>query len=721
MAALIERDDETGRLHDAISEAKAGRGTTIVIEGVPGIGKTALLDATRDIAAAADLRVFSTRAIELERGLGFAVVRDTFEPVLRAWSVAERHTVLDGAARLAAGPLGLPDADAAPVELAPAIHGLYWLTANLADRGPMLLAIDDLHWSDEPSLLFLTYLARRVAELPMVVCVTTRPVEHEASSRVLTALSAEAGDVLRPRALSDDGVTRLVGEMLSARAAPEFSAACMQASGGNPFLLVEELAALRDEGVAPTAIEAARIDDLRPDTITRSLVARISRLGPAASRVASAVAVLSTDLELRHVAGLAGLSHEATSDAIAGLRREGILAVADRLAFIHPLVQTAVYEDIPPSERALAHLRAARMLDADGVTDRVAPHLLSGEPLGDPWVVERLRTAATAALSNGTPASAAAMLLRALAEPPAEDERSSLRLDLGRALARDGDLDRAALAMQQALDKVDDPVARAGIALELGRVHRLAGRSAEAVTVLDQAVSALPAGHHDEEASLEGEIAFASHMGLPAKGWIDRFAAVAERADRPSLPDRLVRSFYSYVAATTGTGTAEEVARLARSGVAPADETDPPALLQLAAAGLTMSGAAGDALRLLDRAIETTQQMGDVVQYGFVSLTRSFMAYRAGRIRELEADANAGLPVAVDGFLDLPWAVAAVVLALIEHGSPDEGAKVLTEHGLDTTTELHDRGRRIPVLHPGSPTWRARSATGRDRRPRAMP
>ena len=245
-------------------------------------------------------------------------------------------------------------------------------------------------------------------------------------------------------------------------------------------------------------------------------------------------------------------------------------------------------------------------------------------------------------------------------------------------------------------------MARAGIALELGRVHRLAGRSAEAVTANDQAASALPAGHHEEEASLKGRSRSRVTWGFPRRG--------GSTASRPlqSVPMGprcqigwcafllLRRRYYRH---RLGRGGRQD---LARSGVAPAEQTDPPALLQLAAAGLTMSGAAGDAPRLLDRAIETTQQMGDVVQYGFVSLTRSFMAYRAGRIRELEADANAGLPVAVDGFLDLPWAVAAVVLALIEHGSPDEGAKVLTEHGLDTTTELDDRGARcIPVLHPG--------------------
>jgi DNA-binding CsgD family transcriptional regulator len=689
MTALIEREHETVRLHDAISEAKAGRGTTILIEGAPGIGKTALLRQARELAAAAELQVLDARGADLERDLGFAVIRDMFEATVLALSADERRTVLAGAARLATGPLGLEHADSTPVELGSAIHGIYWLCANLADRGPMFLAVDDAHWADEPSLLFLTYLARRASELPLVICATTRPAESEPLKRYLTALRTHSNEVLAPETLSDDGVTRVIASVFTAEADPEFIAACAKTSGGNPFLLVEMLTALKSEGAEPSADQAGQMDELRPEALKRTLLARVARLGPEAGHVASNVAILGIDAEFGRVARLTGLETDVVSDALDGLRREGIVAPNGRIGFVHPLIRAAIYSDIVEPKRGLGHLRAARVLDADGRPERAASHLLIAERHADPWVVGLLRRSAAEALSNGAPASAAAMLTRADEEPAPEDERPSLRLDLGRALTRAGDLDSASAALQRALEGVDDPVERAGIALELGQVHRLAGRAADAVEVLGRAVQALPGGHHDEEVSLETEIAFASHMGLPVKEWIDRFAAVVERAGGLSPSDRMARSYYSYVAATSGTGTAEQVARLARSAVAPADETDPPVLLQIAAAGLAMSGAPGDALVMLDRAIATAQQMGDAVQYGFVSLTRGWMAYRAGRIRELEADARAGLPVALDGFLDLPWALAGVVIALIERGSPAEAAALLAEHGLDTTTELN--------------------------------
>ena len=688
--ALVEREHEVKRLDAVLADARAQRGGTLVIEGPPGIGKTLLLDTARSMADATHMRVLAASASELESELGFSVVRSLFEPVRADLEAGEQASVFAGAAHLARGPLGLDrDVESQPVELGAAVHGLYWLCANLADLGPLLLSVDDLHWTDEPSLLFLTYLARRASELPLVICATTRPARSELMKRHLTALRSQSNEVLTPETLSDDGVTRVIASVFTTEVDPEFIAACAKTSGGNPFLLVEMLTELKNNGAEPTADQAGRLEELRPEALNRTLLARISRLGPGAPHVATSVAILGTDAEFGHVTRLTGMDTDTVSTALDGLRREGILTTNGRIGFVHPLIRAAIYSDIVEPERGLGHLRAARILDADGRPEHAASHLLIAERNADPWVVDLLRRSAASALTNGAPASAAAMLARALAEPAAKDERPTLRLDLARALTRAGDLDGASVILQRALEEVDDPVAQADIALELGRVHRLSGRAVDAVTVLDRAVQALPGGHHDEGVALETEIALASHMGLPAKEWIDRFAVVVERADGASLSDRMARSFYAYVVATTGTGVAEDVARLASSAVAKPDDTDPPVLLQLAATGLAISGAPGDALRLLDRAIGTTRQMGDPIQYGFVSLTRAFMAYRAGRIRELEADARAGLPVALDGFVDLPWAAASVAMALTERGSPEEAMTFLAEVGLDTTTELN--------------------------------
>ena len=112
------------------------------------------------------MRVLSARGGELEREFPFGVVRQLFEPLLVDRELAER--VLAGSARSA---VPVFDAVPAPAEddqsdsSFAALHGLYWLTVNLAAEGPLLLAVDDLHWCDRPSLRFLAYIARRLEGL----------------------------------------------------------------------------------------------------------------------------------------------------------------------------------------------------------------------------------------------------------------------------------------------------------------------------------------------------------------------------------------------------------------------------------------------------------------------------------------------------------------------------------------------------------------------------
>src|SRR6185436_10195766 len=110
---LLERSDELARIESALAEARAGRGTFVVIEGPAGIGKTALLAAGRTAAADCGMRVLRSRGTELEREFAFGVVRQLFEPLLAEASEVERADLLEGAAGVAAGLLGLPGASPA--------------------------------------------------------------------------------------------------------------------------------------------------------------------------------------------------------------------------------------------------------------------------------------------------------------------------------------------------------------------------------------------------------------------------------------------------------------------------------------------------------------------------------------------------------------------------------------------------------------------------------
>jgi predicted ATPase len=148
----------------------------VLIEGPAGIGKSGLVAGLRG-RAGDELLVLAARASELEREFAFGVVRQLLEA-----QVAE--AALAGAAAPAAAVFAAePGADGAGGASLAALHGLYWLTLNLAAQRPLLLAVDDLHWADRPSLRFLAYLARRLDGAPVLLAATLRSNEPRTRAR----------------------------------------------------------------------------------------------------------------------------------------------------------------------------------------------------------------------------------------------------------------------------------------------------------------------------------------------------------------------------------------------------------------------------------------------------------------------------------------------------------------------------------------------------------
>jgi hypothetical protein len=168
--ALLDRDRELAALDALTDDARAGRGRLVHIEGPAGIGKSGLLADLRERAAAGS-RVLAARASELEREFAFGIVRQLFET-----EVAERgERALAGAAAPAAAVFtSAPTHEGEAAASFAALHGLYWLTLNLAAETPLVLAVDDVHWCDRPSLRFLAYLSRRLDGMPALVALTLR-------------------------------------------------------------------------------------------------------------------------------------------------------------------------------------------------------------------------------------------------------------------------------------------------------------------------------------------------------------------------------------------------------------------------------------------------------------------------------------------------------------------------------------------------------------------
>ena len=707
--ALLEREVELATMASALDDARRGVGRLVVVEGSAGIGKTRLLREARNGAGRAGMRVLAARGGELERDFPFAVVRQLFESTLAAVAPGERKKLLAGAARPAGAVLGVdgPPADGGSLGDASfaTLNALYWLTSNLAEKRPTLLAVDDAHWSDSPSLRFFRFLVPRLEDLPVLLALAARPAEGEGD--LLPGLVADpAASLIRPRELSRAAVAELVREGLSADAHSEFCAACHAASGGNPFMLRELLAELVAGGSVGTAADAARVREVAPAAIRRAVLLRLARLPEAASQLARAVAVLGDEVPLADAGELAGLDRATAAAAADQLAAVGALEAGRPLRFIHPLVRAAVYAELSGAARAAAHRQAAALLGARGaVPERIAVHLVATDPAGDAEVLETLSEAARRALERGAPESAIGYVRRALAEQPAR----GLRLELLRLLVRSyfhaGD--RAGFDELRDSGELEDLIVEPQVlldsAVELATALYSWDRVEEMETLLERAATAaIEAGDNELAASFQVLLAYWAHVSPPEM--LESLVDLREASSSGTPGERLYLSLQSYYGLLVGESR-ERVIELAhralQGGAIVREYPDTPMPLM----GIYALCYAGD----LDGAERSLTQFQSVA--GSLGLAATFaqggvggeLALRRGQVAEAEAEARLAVDLQRQAGYTLGYSVviALVVEVLIERDDLLGAEAELAASGFSTVMPedwwlgppLYSRGR----------------------------
>jgi DNA-binding CsgD family transcriptional regulator len=410
---LYDRAREVARIGGRLAEARDGDGGLIVIEGPAGIGKTRLLQEVRVRAERTGMTVLAGRGYELERGFAFGVLRQALERPLAELDPAEREAVTAGPAAHA---LALFDPTRSVVSTESLLHGAFWLLANLAERSPVVLAVDDAHWADESSMTALGYLARRIEQLPVALVITSRPPEPDAPRSHVALVADAAAEHLTPAPLGEEAVAALF-----ASDEPEFVKAALDATGGNPFLLQQLLRELGSER------DPAAVAQVEPRELGRMVLARVSEHARA---FAYALVVLGDRATPAECAALAELDD--STEAVDELVGAGVLTEDADPGFRHPLIAAAVDAGLSPARRATWHRRAADLLrDSGADIERVAVHLAAWPPAADHAVAETLFDAAMLALARGAPTSAAPLLRRALAEPPEASRRPRVLMAFG--------------------------------------------------------------------------------------------------------------------------------------------------------------------------------------------------------------------------------------------------------------------------------------------------
>ena len=696
---VLERDHELAVLSDVLRAAASERGGLVWVEGPAGIGKTRLLDAAREHAAALGMTVLAARAARLERDFAFGVVRGLFEGL-----VARRPGLLAGAARLAApvvssGPATPPgDAHDGDTDAGGALHGLYWLTANLADAGPVLLVVDDAHVADAASLRAIAYLARRVSELGVAIVLGAQPpAVHTASPLVDALREAETTTVLSPAPLSRDGIEALVRCRFPGSPDPSFTTACHEVTGGNPLLVHALLAAVAEAGGEADRTGAETVTALAPAVVATFVARRLREAGTEAATVARAVALLDGRAELRHVVAVSGLDPAVVARGAQTLVGAQLLHPGRPLTFAHSLFAQAVADGTDPAERHRGHRRAADALAADGAgAELVAAHLLHTEALGDPAVVARLREAGRAALAKGAPETAMTYLRRAVAEPPPAPERPAVLHELGAATARVSYREGVAL-LEEAFAIAVHPHRRGLIALELAHALSVTLAFERALAVLDEARAGV-----DDGSDLATELAAAT-VGLARRDPARR-AAAAELTRTLRRDGRLPRRGGPALLATTAlealqTDTDASAVDLAHEALAATlrEHTPDPGVILPATMVLVAIDHLAPVRACAESILAGARRRGSSYDFIGASVLRAQTRYLQGELVEAEADARLADALAVEheAHSARRYTVAWLLIVLVERGLAAEAHEALAASGVRGSTAylLAARGR----------------------------
>jgi DNA-binding CsgD family transcriptional regulator/tetratricopeptide (TPR) repeat protein len=686
VTALLERDRELAELAAMVDEARGGHGCFAVIEAVAGLGKTRLLQAARERGRSAGMRTLTARATELERDFPFALVRQLFEPHLATLDDAAREALFDGAAGAARGALGL-NGEAPTPDTFSVLHGLYWLTAALAEQQPLLLAIDDAHWADAASLDYVGFLLPRLEELPVTLVLTCRPDEAGAESSLARIATDGVARRLTPSPLSRTAAATLLATELGEEPEGAFAATCHEVSGGNPFLLHELARTVAAQAISPSAEQAPRVHELAPERVARTVLVRLARLSAEARAAARAVVVLGDDADPRLVAELAGLSADAALRGADELRSAAILEPGGSLRFIHPLVRTALHADVPAGERADAHAHAADLLRREGASaQRLAAHLVATEARGDRATAEALLEAGGKALASGAPRSAIAYLTRALREPAPADLRPAVLHPLITACIRATDHAAYMAIEADVLAELErDPSLLPRWGVKLTTWMAITGRGEQATALLERAIE-IAVGEDDVDCAFQLESQYGKITQLSPDAARTRIARYSERIRPESLTGRLSAALAARWALSNG--TAAEAIVLARhalgdDGAILADQSE-----------LTAPGDAVMVLALADdvvhadraarQALAFARRRSAVPELAGAWWLNAYVAMCSGDLAAAEADARQSVGVARLGGLVAAELILTpgLVLILAARGEVDAAAAELARTGL---------------------------------------
>ena len=523
---LIGRDSEMALLTGLVKEVSLGRGRLMLIEGEPGIGKSALVRAAVAGAPDAGCHVFWGAGDELGQALPLVPFLDGLR--VRDPSTNPRRNAI---VRLLRGEITADRGTDVPAALAEQLLAL--VTEQWTTR-PTILVVDDLQWADPASVTLWGRLARSARQVPLLLVGMMRPVPQRED---LLALRRVVGDDARLQLTELTGAA--VADLVATLAGGKPSGNLLRladGAAGNPLYVTELLAALtRSSGLTITEAGAAELaSGSAPSSLSAAIADRLGFVAGPVREVLRAAALLGMEFAVPDLAIVLGRSVADLIPAVDEACAAGVLAESgNELGFRHPLIRAALYDEMPAPVRAAWHRDVGRALaEAGAPPDRVARQMLraagggagTAEPM-DEWMLNWLARSADL-LVGQAPGVAAELLARAVASSPAGSAQHGwLASRLADALFRIGEMAGSEQVANRALEQTCEPDLLVDLHSTLAQCRGLAGMSSESLATLDRALASpgLSARHRARLLVLAAR----THFNL---GEVEKAGRVATRA-----------------------------------------------------------------------------------------------------------------------------------------------------------------------------------------------
>jgi DNA-binding CsgD family transcriptional regulator len=636
-SVLVGRGAELAHLCAALTRAEGGSGGVVLLRGEAGVGKTRLLGELSAQARERGLLALAGRAWAFHMQLSYALLVDAIGPHLRGIGDAERARLVDDLPEIGALFVDLPRSALAALgdpalEKTRLFEAFCRLIERLAQQQPVVMLLDDAHWSDRASVEMLHYLCRNLRRSRILVVLSARTDEPEMAGLDELLVSLQRAGILSVselQRLSHEDTLAMARTLLEGELAPSLETLISERTRGVPLMVEELVRSLastgqlrRDLSWSANPGAAAHL----PSAVRDLVGYRLSRLDAVERRVLETLAVDGQGALAAELASACALGAAEVGERLQRLSRERFVVLDDNEHFSlwHPLLQQVLLDGLAAQARQAIHKNLVRTLEALNVNDvaRLARHYIgAGVAARSPRALDVVRAAAERSRALHAHADAARLLAAAV--------------ELARGLSQDAVLPELLAELGEVRSDDGDPAGAAESWSETARLFEERGEAARALALAPKiALARSTQGNHREALELLAAAA------MRADPWLRVQLAEAEVIIRDRLGD--VDRLDHAVA---------ELRRLA-------SEVDAPSVAVIAKtteAWMRMSRVqCVEAWQLLDEALLAARALGDPLRLFNVLRERFFAAVSLGDIDAVERNAVEARQVAKEQLRSAP-------------------------------------------------------------------